>query len=152
MVSKSLQKWLQAVLLPIAIVGTAFLLLLQLTPRAVPRGICQEAAAVHCRSGWQLIRSDPYCLIDPVCVSPWYKRTADVAESPYWNGLAFQSGIDDFRGNPTTGLAIPNLMGFLLVGLGLAILVRAVSITETFRSFLLQMWTLWAILEVIRWY
>jgi hypothetical protein len=63
---------------------------------------------------WGYERVDPFCIIDPVCVSPFYRSTYDGVEN--WtgvNGWSLPGGQMPASGDRV--LAIPNYIAYMLV-------------------------------------
>jgi len=104
-----------------------------------------------CISPLDYYRHDPYCIIDPACVSPLYKPYASGAQD--WTGVSgWRLGEGQLPPPATRALALPNFAAFL----AFMAAIRAV-ITFRVRSAVLARMLLfgvgtWIFLEVGRWY
>ncbi len=100
----------------------------------------------------RVIRRDPYCLVDPTCVSPFFNDTPRSDGSPYpWQGFSILNDPLLVTSDPIAMLALPNYGLFtLLYLLTLAAIVR-VTQPGNWRRMLIVALLAWCILEVIRW-
>jgi hypothetical protein len=98
-----------------------------------------------------IIQRYPYCVLDPVCVSPVYQASSDNV-SPTWQGVATNMRDPALGGhNSYEQLAVLNLAMFgLAVGLaGFIISLLSVSV-DTRRAIALALFA-WCLLECGRW-
>jgi hypothetical protein len=115
----------------------------------------RAALTASCPHGRQTfstyVRCDPYCIVDPACMSPLYKPTwTDPRFAPHWQGLAWL-GESAAHGSGLRMLAIPNYLFFMLLLCATAVgIVWRVSWPRLRRLFLTAL-TTWLILEVLRW-
>lgn len=93
---------------------------------------------------------DPFCILEPTCVSPFYNPSWS-GGAPHWQGLRW---IDDsllISGSGLTMLAIPNLILFALLATA-AIVVATLRVDAgRRRNLAITAISTWCILEVAGW-
>lgn len=96
-------------------------------------------------------RHDPYCIIDPACVSPLYR--------PYVSGVQDWTGVSGWRLGEgqlpppaTRALALPNLAAFLVIMATIRAIVVSKARSPVLAKVLLFGVSIWVCLEVCRWY
>jgi hypothetical protein len=96
-------------------------------------------------------RHDPYCVIDPACVSPLYKPYEDGPQD--WTGVSGWRLGEGQRPPPATrALALPNLAAFLIVMAVIRALITSKVRSAVLTRVLLIGVSTWIFLEVGRWY
>jgi hypothetical protein len=96
-------------------------------------------------------RHDPYCIIDPACVSPLYKPYEDGAQD--WTGVSgWRLGEGQLPPPATRALALPNLAAFLVVMVAIRALITSKVRSAAHARVLLFGVSAWIFLEVGRWY
>jgi hypothetical protein len=90
---------------------------------------------------------DPYCLLDPTCVSPTFNQYQHL----YGQGLAIVYGDPTRVLSNARMLAVPNFCLFVLIFAGLVALVFMVPIDSDWHRPALAAPITWYILELIRW-
>lgn len=106
------------------------------------------SAGGHC-SVSSVIGSDVYCVVDPVCLSPFY-RDSDGAKTRWLGMLAYP----DLLIAPTpsvTRVAIPNLVGFIALVSVCAMVGGKYVRRRSWRTVLCTTLIEWVVLEIIRW-
>jgi hypothetical protein len=109
-----------------------------------------------CRTFGSYVQHDPYCAVDPVCVSPfydpsWVRRGVEPQNMPHWRGLAWL-GESGTYGTGLRMLSIPNYVGFMVLICGLATLVIWKVRRRLVRGVLLTALLAWLVVEVLRWF
>jgi hypothetical protein len=104
---------------------------------------CHQTFSVH-------ERHDPYCIIDPACISPFYSSTWDQVGTdpqfmPHWQGLEWLGEAGTY-GTGLHMLAIPNYMLFMLSLCVIVLIIKRVA-RPSLRRFLLAAVTTWCIVE-----
>jgi len=113
------------------------------------RQVCYGSEIViadYCDSAY-LRQRDPYCIVDPTCLSPDFERS----ELGYGKGLAIIGDPALIYSNPLRMLAVSNLGLFIVVmlgwlGVGLLMLRR-----RRWREMLVTFVATWYLLEIARW-
>lgn len=100
---------------------------------------------------WEYERVDPFCIIDPVCVSPFYRSGYDGVEN--WtgvNGWSLPGGQMPAPGDRV--LAIPNYVAYMLVSIVSILVTRKyVSSRQKRRLIILALFT-WTIVSEAYWF
>lgn len=100
---------------------------------------------------WGYERVDPFCIIDPVCVSPFYRSGYDGIES--WtgvNGWSLPGGQMPAPGDRV--LAIPNYIAYMLVIIvGILAARKYVSSLDKRRLLILALFT-WTTMSEVYWF
>lgn len=120
------------------------------------RGTLVESCNGNCQTFATYVRHDPYCAIDPACISPFYAPVRTSAETspqstPRWQGLAWLAG----SGTYDTGLhmlAVPNYIFFMVLLGTVTTIVEWRVANPTSRGLLLAGVTTWLLLDVMRWF
>lgn len=135
-----------AIGLAVAILAWLGLLILRPPERPVPA--CRFGSNASACTARDIITSDPYCLADPTCVSPWFPEPTQGI--PRWSGFAI---LDDalLIGHPVTYLALANYVAFLS-GCGLLLWSATTARLRRWSGGLVSAVTLFAILEGARWF
>ncbi len=91
---------------------------------------------------------DPYCVVDPTCVSPFYNPDWE-SGAPHWQGFAW---LDDrllSDGNGFDMLAPFNYILFMLLAQALTVIF--VRRGGKYRAVAMLAILLWCLLEIVRW-
>ena len=107
---------------------------------------CMEGS---CHSFAAYERHDPFCIIDPTCVSPFYRDTLPTI--PHWEGVIVFDGLSGW-GNGRHVLALPNYIAFILVGAGLVIAVVRYIRRPSVRRLALFAIYAWCTYTVMGWF
>lgn len=115
-------------------------------------GPCQNAN----RTLSQCARHDPYCVVDPACMSPFYKPTytrrgITPQFMPHWQGLYWLGEAGTYGTGPNM-LAIPNYALFMLLLCITVVVVEWRTSRPGIRRILVTGVTTWLVLEVLRWF
>jgi hypothetical protein len=96
-------------------------------------------------------RHDPYCIVDPACVSPLYRPYANGAQD--WTGVfGWRLGEGQLPPTATRALALPNFVAFLASMAAIRTLITFRVRSAVFARMLLFGVGTWIFLEVVRWY
>ena len=94
---------------------------------------------------------EPFCIIDPACVSPFYKPSAigiqNWAGSESWN-----LGMGQYPAPSTSTLAVPNYVLFLLLAIAVVTLIERRVNQRKRRKLALTAVFVWCTFEVISWF
>lgn len=99
---------------------------------------------------------DPYCIVDPACMSPFHKSTDglpidDLSAIPHWQGFEWL-GQQGALGIGLEALAIPNLVLFVVVLAALILLLEWRIHKRRLERLLFVAIVSWLVLEVFRWF
>jgi hypothetical protein len=95
---------------------------------------------------------DPFCLIDPTCVSPFYNPAWSGGVAPHWQGLQWVTDPLLISGNAVTMLAVPNYIVFMaLASLLIVIVARHVNAGRAQKE-ALTIVLAWSTLEIGSWF
>lgn len=104
-----------------------------------------------CSTAIQYFEHDPYCVIDPVCASPFYEDDWS-GMAPRWQGLAWLQDELLIKEHGLEALAVPNYVLFMLFScLAVAAVAWKVSRPHA-RTILLTAIFSWVVLEILRWF
>jgi hypothetical protein len=95
-------------------------------------------------------KRDPLCIIDPTCISPFYK-TPQSGSVPHWQGVVFLGETNSY-GNGRHLLALPNYLAFMVVGISLVILTLKYLHQPRARHLTLLAIFTWCACEIIVWF
>lgn len=109
-------------------------------------GVDALSAGPDCTPSY-LIRRDPYCIVDPVCVSPSFDESAYL----YGQGIAIV-GDPAMVTSPIRMLAIPNLCFFLTAFSAIAWLTLLIPAKTQACRLIVTAILAWYTLEVCRWF
>jgi hypothetical protein len=120
------------------------------------RGMQTSSCSNSCQTFTSYVRHDPYCVIDPACISPfynpdWARKGTTPQFMPHWQGLAWLGEAGTY-GTGLHMLAIPNYIGFMLLLCLLVMLIERRIPDPLVRRLLLTVVTAWLILEILRWF
>jgi hypothetical protein len=101
-----------------------------------------------CTPDW-IIGRDPYCVVDPTCVSPFYQRSRDDL-FPHWQGEATSLWDPSLGGHEGyESIAVVNFGLFVLAVIVMVALLRFVRTDVRFIAMLALL--VWCLLEWARW-
>lgn len=112
------------------------------------------SGAGNCTTFLDYSLHDPLCVLDPTCVSPFY-RPAQASRSgyaPHWQGLVWLSDPLLVSGNWVSMLAIPNYCLCMLLMVTASLCVMRWSRSIACRRYGLTVVSTWCILEVVGWF
>jgi hypothetical protein len=94
-----------------------------------------------------VFRRNPYCVVDPTCISPWVSSSGGTSAG---QGLA----LNEFWSmNNVSGLAWPNYVFFMLLLMAVAFVVaKCVPSRRHLRFAALDVVGAWCVVEVNRWF
>lgn len=138
----------------LAIIATVAIWFGVMQLRSIPDGWAGPCDATHSFASCEL--HDPYCIVDPVCMSPFYKPTwtnadADLQSMPHWQGLVWL-GESGTYGTGLRMLAIPNYLIFMVLLCAMVLFVQRRVSRPQLRHVLLAAVTAWLTLEILRWF
>jgi hypothetical protein len=108
---------------------------------------CDEVG--RCTSFIDYSLHDPFCILDPTCVSPLYNPSWS-GYAPHWQGLRWVTDPLLVSGSGLTMLAIPNYLLFMLLATAAVVLVQRIHAPRYRRLALAVIFT-WCALEVAGW-
>jgi hypothetical protein len=107
-------------------------------------------------TGTALIRTQPYCFLDPTCATPnltgcCHYSSVDGWSYIHWHGFAIRGDPESLNGNLMQLLAIPNFCLFVLSSLGCLWLGLVLLRQPGWRRAWFAAVATWYTLEVFRW-
>jgi hypothetical protein len=105
--------------------------------------------ATSCHSFGAYEAHDPFCIVDPTCVSPFYRQATEATH--YWQGpLALNSAL--MYGKGFRELALPNYAAFLVLGMSLAGWSQSLLRRHrTLRTLAIVSICSWSVFEIAGW-
>lgn len=119
------------------------------TNRDASRPLCDPDPTTSSCNVSAVMRSDPYCAVDPTCISPWATpREANDGSPAHWQGFALLGDPLLISGNPIAMLALPNYLLYVAISCGLVV---AAGATPRYRHTIAVAVGTWTVLELGRW-
>lgn len=120
------------------------------------RGALVESCHDNCQTFAAYARHDPYCAIDPACMSPlyrpgWTRNGTDPQFMPHWQGLAWLDGLGTYDSGLHM-LAVPNYVFFMLLLCAVVVIAERKITSPGVRRLVLTVIVTWFVLEAVRWF
>jgi hypothetical protein len=87
-----------------------------ITTVALSQGLVANRCAVSCSTFTDYESADPLCIIDPTCLSPFFRSTTYTVQ-PFTGAAYYRLGMDRDYPAPVKTFAIPNFILFLLTAI-----------------------------------
>ncbi len=115
------------------------------------RGALLWPCQVSCTTLSDYMTYNPFCVIDPTCISPLYEATKSGSQD--WVGLqAPQLSLGQHLPPGTRALALPNYILFMLVAMFVAVVIVKKSSSSRTRRLGLAALLFWCTCEIAWWF